>query len=193
MHTVWEGRKWERMEELHLETKKKEKERVRDGDDTVETGKVIGTKVWHLLTEWKLSKLVLPLVLSHDFLLSHPVLIISPSSFLFRIVWGELILYCLTPSFLFLLPLPNCRYRLASISLFLSRVTSLCFPPPLSALSSPSFPSHLSLLLSFSPSLSLPLLLFFSVSPHRVLCQVFSPSAVWNEIWIWLSEHLWLA
>lgn len=31
--------------------KKKEKERVRDGDDTVETGKVIGTKVWHLLTE----------------------------------------------------------------------------------------------------------------------------------------------
>lgn len=31
--------------------KKREKERVRDGDDTVETGKVIGTKVWHLLTE----------------------------------------------------------------------------------------------------------------------------------------------
>lgn len=70
---------------------------------------------------------------------------------------------------LFLLPLPYCRYRLASISLLLSRVTSLCFPPPLSALSSPSFPSHLSLLLSFSPFRSLPLLPFFP-SPLTECC-----------------------
>lgn len=46
----------------------------------------------------------------------------------------------------------------------------------------PSFPDLILLLFLCLPSFSC-----------RVLRQVFSPSAVWNEIWIWLLEHLWLA
>ena len=56
---------------------------------------------------------------------------------------------------------------------------------------------HLLPISHIPPSRSRPLPFFFLSSffspPHRVLCQVFSPSAVWNEIWIWLLERLWLA